>query len=97
VHRDVSQDDNFPRGPVARHDGLHAPFGFPIVLGEETLGVLEFFCREPRASDTAVLQMFEKIGACWGSSMGRERREIERVALLARESAARWKRRTSID
>jgi signal transduction histidine kinase/integral membrane sensor domain MASE1/CheY-like chemotaxis protein len=86
---DVSRDDNFPRGPVAVSEGIHGAFGFPIILGDETVGVLEFFSREVRSTDTNVLQMFEKIGALLGQFMGRERREIERVALLARESAAR--------
>ena len=86
---DVSQDANFPRGPVAASEGLHGAFGFPIVLGDETLGVLEFFSREARTTDTTVLEMFEKIGALLGQFIGRERREIERVALLSRESAAR--------
>lgn len=86
---DVAEDSNFPRSPVAVREGLHGAFGFPIVLGDQTIGVLEFFSREARRTDTSVLQMFEKIGALLGQFMGREQREIERVALLARESAAR--------
>src|SRR5262249_34825129 len=76
---DVSRDGNFPRASIAIGEGLHGAFGFPIVLGDETLGVLEFFSREPRDSDSAVIQMFEKIGAMLGQFIGRERREIERV------------------
>ena len=30
---DVVPDDNFPRGPIAEREGLHAAFGFPILLG----------------------------------------------------------------
>jgi signal transduction histidine kinase len=86
---DVSQDDNFPRAAVAMREGLHGASGFPIVLGDETLGVLEFFCASLVRADTTVLQMFEKVGALLGQFLGRERREIERVALLSRESAAR--------
>src|SRR5467141_4808357 len=30
---DVVSDDNFPRGPIAQREGLHAAFGLPILLG----------------------------------------------------------------
>ena len=34
--------------PLAAAQGLHAAFGFPIRLGDEVLGVIEFFSREIR-------------------------------------------------
>src|SRR5688572_8015369 len=43
---DVVQDGNFPRAPVAAREGLHAAFGFPILLRGEVLSVMEFFSRE---------------------------------------------------
>src|SRR5262249_41961256 len=39
---DVTHDQNFPRGAIAAREGLHAAFGFPILLGHEVLGVFEF-------------------------------------------------------
>jgi len=33
---DVVPDENFPRGPIAEREGLHAAFGFPILLGAES-------------------------------------------------------------
>src|SRR5262249_46306095 len=42
----VVNEQQFPRAPVAAKCGLHAAFGFPISLGEEVLGVIEFFSRE---------------------------------------------------
>jgi len=30
---DVVPDENFPRAPIAQREGLHAAFGFPILLG----------------------------------------------------------------
>src|SRR5712672_533291 len=42
---DVVSDENFPRGSIAEREGLHAAFGFPILLGGEVLGVIEFFSR----------------------------------------------------
>ena len=35
---DVLQDSNFPRAAAAAQSGLHAAFGFPIVLGTESSG-----------------------------------------------------------
>src|SRR4030095_14424507 len=43
---DVVRDANFPRAAVAASGGLHAAFGFPILLGDQVLGVMEFFRRE---------------------------------------------------
>ena len=34
---------NFPRAPIAAREGLHAAFGFPILLGGDVLGVIECF------------------------------------------------------
>ncbi len=59
---DVVQDSNFPRAPVAAEEGLHAAFGFPIVLGNEVLGVMEFFSREIRRPDEDLLKMLATIG-----------------------------------
>ncbi len=47
---DVAHDTNFPRAPIAAREGLHGAFGFPVLVGREVLGVMEFFSREdPRA------------------------------------------------
>ena len=48
---DVTTDNNFPRAPVAAKEGLRSAFGFPILLGGEVLGVLEFFSVAPDVSD----------------------------------------------
>src|SRR6185295_17499333 len=38
---DVVHDTNFPRASIAAREGLHAAFGFPILLGGDVLGVIE--------------------------------------------------------
>ena len=45
--------------PVAAREGLHAAFGFPILLRGEVLGVMEFFSREIRAPDEELLSMLD--------------------------------------
>ena len=54
---DVVLDKNLPRGPIAEREGLHAAIGFPILLGRELLGVIEFFSREIRQPDQELLDM----------------------------------------
>src|SRR5262249_44072781 len=39
---DIVRDPNFQRTPIAAREGLHAAFGFPILLGGDVLGVMEF-------------------------------------------------------
>src|SRR5207245_137197 len=54
---DSAMDANFPRGPLAAKAGLRSAFGFPILLGGEVSGVMEFFSRESQPPDQALLDM----------------------------------------
>ena len=54
---DVVRDSNFLRAPIGAREVLHAAFGFPILLGGEALGVMEFFSREIRQPDQELLDM----------------------------------------
>src|SRR5262245_11087371 len=74
---DVLEDANFPRAPVAAREGLHAAFGFPIVLAADVLGVMEFFSREIREPDASLLTMLETIGSQIGQFIERRRAEEE--------------------
>src|SRR6266853_1722647 len=72
---DVVPDENFPRAPIAEREGLHAAFGFPILLGGEVLGVIEFFSREIRQPDQELLNMLATIGSQIGQFIERKRAE----------------------
>ncbi|MGH7219455.1 MAG: histidine kinase dimerization/phospho-acceptor domain-containing protein, partial [Nitrospiraceae bacterium] len=74
---DVPQDANFPRAPIAASGGLHAAFGFPILLGREVLGVMEFFSREIRQPDAALLQILTGVGGQIGQFIERRRVQAE--------------------
>ena len=76
---DVTRDSNFPRGPIAAERGLHGAFGFPITLGNEVLGVMEFFSREIRQPDDALLQMFAIIGGQVGQFDARNRAQASLI------------------
>ena len=74
---EVVRDDNFPRAPAAAREGLHAAFGFPIIIGRNTVGVMEFFSREIREPDAELMEMLSVIGSQIGQFMERRRVEEE--------------------
>ena len=72
---DVSRDESFTRAQSAAKAGLHGAFAFPILAGNVTLGVLEFFSREIRNPDPSLLQMVRVIGSQIGQFMARKQAE----------------------
>jgi PAS domain S-box-containing protein len=74
---DVLKDSNFPRAPMAAKDNLHGAFGFPVQLGGEVFGVMEFFSREIREPDESLLQMVDAIGSEVGQFLERLQAQSE--------------------
>src|SRR5947208_2951185 len=72
---DVVRDANFPRAPIAAREGLHAAFGFPILLSGEVLGVVELFSREIRQPDKELFNTIATIGSQIGQFIERKRAE----------------------
>jgi GAF domain-containing protein len=70
---DVGVDANFPRAALAAKGGLHGAFAFPIMLGSEVIGVMEFFSRGIHLPDDDLLSMLAALGAQIGSFIDRER------------------------
>ena len=68
---DVTGDPNFPRASIAAQEGLHAAFGFPILLKTEVLGVLEFFSHQIQKPDRKLLAMMGAIGSQIGQFIER--------------------------
>jgi len=66
---------SFPRAPMAAADGLRAACAFPILLGGEVLGVIEFFSREMRPHDADLLDMMATIDSQLGQFIERKRAE----------------------
>ncbi|HXL79448.1 MAG TPA: PAS domain S-box protein [Pyrinomonadaceae bacterium] len=85
----VITDANFPRARVATREGLHGAFGFPIRLGEDVLGVVEFFSSEVRKPDDELLTLVAGIGGQIGQFTERKRAEERLAELLDSERAAR--------
>jgi PAS domain S-box-containing protein len=70
---DVGLDATFPRAALAAKGGLHGAFAFPIMLGSEVIGVMEFFSRGIHLPDDDLLSMLASLGAQIGSFIDRER------------------------
>lgn len=60
---DVVADTNFPRAHIAKKEGLHGAFGFPILSKEGCLGMIEFFSRELRQPNDDLINMIDAIGS----------------------------------
>ncbi len=73
--QDVLDDSNFPRAAIAGREGLHGAFGFPVRLGEDVVGVVEFFNRSVAAPDPDLLSMMAAVGSEIGQFIGRKRIE----------------------
>jgi len=74
---EVAKEANFPRAIAAARAGLLGAFGFPIRQGEETVGVAEFFCRDNRAPDQELLEVFRSLGTQIGQFIERKRGESD--------------------
>lgn len=81
--RNLAHTPHFSRAVYAVKEGLHSAFAFPICLGEEVLGVMEFFSREIKNLDKTWIQMFDSLGNQMGQFM--ERKETEEKLQLAYE------------
>jgi signal transduction histidine kinase/PAS domain-containing protein len=72
---DVVRDSSFLHAPISGREVLHAAFGFPILLGGEVLGVMEFFSHEIRQPDQELLNMMATLGTQIGQFIERKRAE----------------------
>lgn len=70
---DVQKDGSIPR---SRNGKFHGAFGCPVVLGNEFIGVIEWFSEQVQEADDELLEMMRTIGGQIGQFI--ERREAER-------------------
>jgi PAS domain S-box-containing protein len=84
---DVVHDANFPRAAAAHQEGLHAAFGFPIRVGMEIYGVIEFFNAQIQQPDEDLLRMISTIGTQLGQFIERRRGDDEVRRSEARKTA----------
>lgn len=68
---DVSCEPRFPRACIADKAGLHGAFAFPIRIGGEIRGVLEFYIRSVYQPDAVLLSVAQSIGLQIGQFIAR--------------------------
>ena len=93
----LALNDVFTRHTFASKVGLRSAFGFPIKLGGEVSGVMEFFTREPQTPDQILLEVMTSIGNQIGQFIERKHAEEDRSQVLAREQRARLELETAMD
>ncbi len=71
----ILTDGHFPRAEVARTNGLHSAFAFPIQFQSEFHGVVECYSREIRQPDQSLLKMMESLGELLGQFFQRKAAE----------------------
>jgi PAS domain S-box-containing protein len=77
----VVEDHNFPRTPAALKNGLHAGIGFPIMIEDEVVGVMEFFSKQIHEPDTELLWMLGALGTQIGQFIKRKKAEEKQLSL----------------
>jgi len=85
----LTNDENFPRAEFAARSGLVSSFGFPVILGQVVMGVMEFFSQDKLAHDPSLLETMNGVGNQIGQFVERKRAEEERGQLFEREQRAR--------
>jgi signal transduction histidine kinase/CheY-like chemotaxis protein len=74
---DVVRDPNFPRARAAAREGVHGAFAFPVLVGADILGVVEFFSHEIQRPDEELLRMMAGIGSQLGQFLKRKQAEAD--------------------
>jgi len=80
---DVTQDPNFPRARLAQDIGVKAGFAFPILMGKEVAGIMEFFSAEAEEPRNEMLEIMGHIGTHLGRII--EKKRAEEKMELSRE------------
>ncbi len=88
----LEEDANFSRGAEALRAGMRFGLAFPVLVGEEVVAVLEFFCTEVAEPDDRILEVMEQVGTQLGRVVERTRAEAQlHEAREAAEEANRAK------
>ena len=82
-------DDRFPRAQLAAVAGFTVAIGMPVRIGDNVLGVLEFFSDRAIEEEPEIVSMLDAIGCEIGQFIRRKRVEAEKENLLRQEMTLR--------
>lgn len=77
---EIPADRTCPRHAVAAACGLRSAVAFPLAMGEEILGVAEFFGRELSEPDQGVHDLFAALGSRFGLYLHGQRERLRHEA-----------------
>jgi diguanylate cyclase (GGDEF)-like protein len=72
---DIRNDAAFPRKRAAEESGIRAACAFPILVGQETVAVVEFYTDRTVEPDEALLKLMPQAGMHLGRAIERQRAE----------------------
>jgi len=79
--RDLDLDDSGPRRELARAAGLRGAFALPVLVGPETVAVIEFYAAEPVNPDASSLEIAAQVGVQLSRIFERHRAAEDRKKL----------------
>jgi signal transduction histidine kinase len=91
---DIALGAKSERAQLATSDGLHATFGFPVLVGSNVWGVMEFFSQEVRQPEQDLLTTMATLASQIGQFV--ERKEAETALRDARDQLAHVTRIASL-
>jgi diguanylate cyclase (GGDEF)-like protein len=72
---DVDNDPAFVRRQAARESGIKTGFAFPVLVGQETVAVFEFFTDRVLERDEALLRLMPQVATHLGRAIERQHAE----------------------
>ena len=75
---DLKADSNFPRATLSDDLGIVSGFGFPILVEDTAVGVMEFYSSLPMEPEERLKEIMENIGVLLGRVIERTRSDLEK-------------------
>ena len=86
---DFGREASLPRASLAALGNIHTAFAFPIVRGDEVMGIIELFSDEILSDDPSMRDTLVAIGSQIGQFIERKRGDEERLRALLSAHEAR--------
>jgi len=88
--RDITKNPRFQRGRFSKDMGIASGFAFPVLIGKEVVGVMEFFSTYPVPPDQRLLDVVDQIGTQLGRVVERQRAKDEIIQAKEKAEEAQW-------